>query len=213
MLTFYAREHILLARVDLDFVLALHRRTTAEGAVLAQWVSLVGSPISRTLIGLLVAIGLLLRRERVIAAGWIVALGGGGILDVLLKQIFNRPRPPLAIMYTHAAGSSFPSGHAMGAIITYGMLAYIIKIHSHSRALNTSTIIITVVLVTAIGFSRLYLGVHYLSDVLGGYSLGGIWLMLCIAGIERARSQQSPPSVHLKAIYTKERGNDARESL
>jgi undecaprenyl-diphosphatase len=190
------REHVLLARFDLDLALALHHRTTQEGAVLAQWVSLAGSPISRALMGLLVTVGLLLRRERVIAVGWIVALGGGGIFDVLLKQLFNRPRPPLTIMYTSATGPSFPSGHAMGAIIAYGMLAYIIKIHSRARALNTSTIIITVVLVTAIGFSRLYLGVHYLSDVLGGYTVGAIWLMTCITGTERARFQQSPPRAH-----------------
>lgn len=192
VLTCVVREHVLLARFDLDLALALHHRTTQEGAVLAQWVSLAGSPIVRTLMGLLVTIGLLLRRERVIAAGWIVVLGGGGILDVLLKQFFNRPRPPLTIMYVSAAGASFPSGHAMGAIIAYGMLVYIIKIHSRSRLLNTSTIVIAVVLVAAIGFSRLYLGVHYLSDVLGGYAVGAIWLMTCIAGVERARLQQLP---------------------
>src|SRR5207237_1240502 len=81
---------------------------------------------------------------------------------------------------------SFPSGHAMGALVGYGMLAYVlILLGGGSRKTNVLIVASTTALVVIIGISRLYLGVHYFSDVAGGYAAGLLWLCACIAVLER----------------------------
>lgn len=204
VLAYGVYAHALLARFDLSLALALHHQTTLEGVTIAQWISVTGSPVARALIGLVVIIGALLRHERALAAGWIVSLGGGGLLDTILKQLIHRPRPPVAIMYVNATGTSFPSGHAMGAVIMYGMIIYTIRMHSRSCTLNAGTTALAVILVAAIGWSRLYLGVHYLSDVLAGYAAGTVWLMTCIASLSLVHDSrtrlESHPSVKRTGI-------------
>ena len=84
----------------------------------------------------------------------------------------------------------------MGSLVGYGMLAYVLVIlWVTDRTLRLFVVVATCVLVLAIGISRLYLGVHYFSDVIGGYAAGILWLTTCITGVELARRQpQSLPS-------------------
>ena len=156
-------------------------------------VSLVGSPGTMALLALVVSLLLAVRRRWLILTGWVVAFVGGGILNWSLKQIIHRPRPADASMFLHRFSYSFPSGHAMGAVFGYGMLAYIIVTFSaERRSIRAAVIVATVLLVLLIGLSRLYLGVHYFSDVVGGYAAGVLWLAACISGVEVARRQPKP---------------------
>ena len=109
-------------------------------------------------------------------------LAGGVLLNFLLKNMFLRARPDL-FQLVSAAGYSFPSGHAMVSLCFYGMLAYIAGRHLASRGKRLLLYGLTALMLAAIGFSRIYLGVHYPSDVVAGYMAGGTWLAFCMAGL------------------------------
>ena len=99
---------------------------------------------------------------------------------LLLKQLFQRKRP-LSPLLKAAKGLSFPSGHAIMAVTFYGLLIYILQ---HSITIDWLRYILTiliVLLIFLIGFSRIYLRVHYASDVLGGFIIGLLWLMISLA--------------------------------
>ena len=116
------------------------------------------------------------------------AFAGGGLLDVVLKLVIRRPRPPGAAAFLQHFSWSFPSGHAMASLIGYGMLAYVLTLlWIHHRSAQIAVVLGAALLIIAIGFSRLYLGVHYFSDVVGGYAAGVLWLSACISGVEVAR--------------------------
>jgi membrane-associated phospholipid phosphatase len=107
----------------------------------------------------------------------LVSVGGSTVTVYILKILINRPRP-LAIIYPEFE-SSFPSYHATAAIALYGFLLYTIwKFDRH--ILKKPFIIFLFILIAFIGISRLYLGEHYLSDVLAGYIIGFVWLFVSI---------------------------------
>lgn len=113
---------------------------------------------------------------------------GGSVINLTLKAIFQRPRPQLFEWRTPSAGhSSFPSGHSMTAVAVFATLAYLIVRLQPTRALRRLTLLLAAVVILLIGLSRLYLGVHYPSDVLGGFVVGFAWATFCALGIEAVR--------------------------
>ena len=135
-----------------------------------------------TVLALVVAVvaGFLVLQTRyrtaiVVAITWC----SGELLNAAMKQVFNRPRPSivphLRIVYT----SSFPSGHAMESAIVYLTLAAILMRASQSRVTKIYILGIAVLLTTLVGISRVYLGVHYPTDVLGGWIVGFMWASIC----------------------------------
>jgi undecaprenyl-diphosphatase len=124
----------------------------------------------------LVAVVVLWRRQRHRLAVWLVVTGiSGGLVDTAVKLAVDRPRPSLSDPVATALGKSFPSGHAMSSTIVYGALVLVLlPVVSGPR--RVTLLAGAALLVGAIGFSRLALGVHYVSDVLGGYVLGLAWL-------------------------------------
>jgi undecaprenyl-diphosphatase len=107
-----------------------------------------------------------------------IACLGALALNIGLKLFFAKPRPTLWAYLITEKTFSFPSGHALGSMVIYGFLAYLLA----SQLPKFSLLIYTATggLIAAIGLSRLYLGVHWPSDVLAGYSVGFLWLMTCI---------------------------------
>ncbi len=97
---------------------------------------------------------------------------GAGVLNQLLKFFFQRPRPSAFEHLVVQHGFSFPSGHAMGSVITYGALLFLIIRLSSNWKLPLISAVVLIPLIGLIGISRIYVGVHYPSDVIGGYSLG-----------------------------------------
>ena len=111
--------------------------------------------------------------------------GTGGLLIIyVMKMFFERPRPPYPILYREES-FSFPSGHATFSFIFYGTLAYFIRLTDLSKVWKYIAMTFLVSLSLAIGFSRVYLHVHYASDVLGGFCLGYSWLFLMIYTFRR----------------------------
>lgn len=114
---------------------------------------------------------------------WVSALAGGQALNTLLKTWIARPRPAFADPLATALYFSFPSGHAMMSLITYGLLAYFLFIGLRSAWLRVPITAALIGLILMIGVSRIYLGVHYLSDVAAGFVVGGLWLGVCITAM------------------------------
>jgi membrane-associated phospholipid phosphatase len=118
---------------------------------------------------------------------WLLALGlsvpGGLILNAAVKQLFQRARPqfddPLLSLTTY----SFPSGHTAGATVFYGFLTVLLLAHVRERRWRVSIFAGASCMVILVALSRIYLGVHYLSDVIGAIVEGVIWLALCLTGV------------------------------
>ncbi|MBT2571136.1 phosphatase PAP2 family protein [Planococcus sp. ISL-110] len=112
-----------------------------------------------------------------------IAVGGSGLLTWLLKQVYERGRPSIN-EEVDAIGFSFPSGHSMGSLIFYGFIVYFILRSSQNKVIKLTSFIGLGILIILIGTSRIYLGVHFPSDVLAGYIAGTIWLILCLLALE-----------------------------
>lgn len=123
-------------------------------------------------------------------ACFLLAVGGGGLLNKSLKLFFERERPNLLLQYD-GVGYSFPSGHAMGSLIFYGFLAYLVVMSPFQRWAKLGLGILLLSLILLIGFSRVYLGVHYLTDVIAGYTAGLVWLCCCLGVLQLKKAQAS----------------------
>jgi undecaprenyl-diphosphatase len=113
-----------------------------------------------------------------------VTMLGVTVLNQLLKSFFQRPRPLPFFGLTMPASYSFPSGHSLAAFCFYGALAALVTARLRSRVLSAVVWAAAIVIIIAVGFSRLYLGVHYLSDIVGGYATGFVWV-LTVASADR----------------------------
>lgn len=178
----------LLLRTDKQVMAFMRMRATPDGDSLMSFVSILGSPLSMGVLAVGGGLWLWVRRRIIPLVGWCCAFAGASALTVGLKHSFQRVRPDGAEAFLHGTSFSFPSGHSLGSIVGIGITAYLLVAFRESRTLTRAlTIAAAVVLIIAIGWSRLYLGVHYLSDVVAGFAAGGMWLSCCIAGIEYYR--------------------------
>jgi undecaprenyl-diphosphatase len=116
-----------------------------------------------------------------------VATFGGIVLDNLLKIGFNRPRPHVFAWGTYAVSSSFPSGHAMSSVIVYGTVAYLAARLQRNARSRVLTMLFAAFIIACICASRMYLGVHYPSDILAGLIIGLAWAGFCMAALEAAQ--------------------------
>jgi membrane protein DedA with SNARE-associated domain len=185
-------HHDPLTQFDLTIAEAFHRHASPMGVAIAKGVSLLGSPGFITAWGVVVVGLLLVRRQYLLLGGWLAALAGGGLLDVALKRVFHGTRPTWDLPLLTVRGWSFPSGHAMGSLVAYGMLAYLLVREGHCRHQRLAVIACAALLILLIGLSRMYLGVHFFSDVIGGYAAGMVWLAACVSGLEVGRRPRSP---------------------
>jgi membrane-associated phospholipid phosphatase len=119
-----------------------------------------------------------------------LAAGLGEILLVLLKLSFHRPRPAHQLAMAH--GYSFPSGHAFIATIVYGFLIYMTWRLFKIRALRFTISAMSILLIVLVGVSRIYLKVHWLTDVLGGYAAGLAWLVLSVIIVNTMKHMTAP---------------------
>ena len=117
---------------------------------------------------------------RMTIQGFIVLLSAS-LLNIWIKDRISRPRPLPDLRLVEAHSFSFPSGHSMSAIAFYGFLVYLTWKLVKNIPLRIGLILLEVFLILGIGLSRVYLGVHYPSDVLAGFAAGLFWLMVCIA--------------------------------
>ncbi len=151
-----------------------------------SWLTHLGDPITLSAIVVVVALLLLARRHWVLAIGWIAAGAGNGLLNRLLKDIFERVRPEHTHGFTVADGFSFPSGHTSGAVVVYGMLAYL-SVHLLAPRWHLPAILAATALAFTMGCSRVLLQVHWASDAVAGFGSGLAWLVVCVLSVELLR--------------------------
>jgi membrane-associated phospholipid phosphatase len=163
---------------DTSFLLWLHQFANPYLDNLMLAITQLGDPIAAGSIAL-VSLGLLWwQRYRQEAKIFAIACLGGAILNTGLKLAFGKPRPHLWPQLIAETSFSFPSGHALGSVVLYGLIAYLL-VDRYSQFAK-SIYIFAAIAITAITFSRLYLGVHWPTDVIAGCGIGFLWLMICI---------------------------------
>lgn len=180
----------------LDDALAAGLRVQADTAVLQWFAALTHLGDTWVLVGVtaVVAMALWWRGHRLLATGWMVALAGNGALTRLLKAVFERVRPEHVHGIAQADGYSFPSGHSSASMVAYAMLAYLAT-RLLPRAWHLPSAMLAGALIFTTGWSRVVLHVHYASDVLAGWLLGGTWMactVLILEGVSRWRSTARP---------------------
>ena len=135
------------------------------------------------LIGLTVLLIILIKNKKIglsIFANLVIITG----LNQLLKRILQRPRPT-EFRIVEETGYSFPSGHSMVSMAFYGYLIYLIYKYVKNKYIKWSLIVLLSCLIVGIGTSRIYLGVHYTSDVLGGFLISGSYLVIYISAVNK----------------------------
>ena len=180
-----------LTVVDRRLALWLHGHTTPPLTTVMFVISSFASPVAVGAISVLVAMVLILRRSWHYLLTLVLSVAGGTLLNALLKWIFRRPRPEFAYPLVHAAGYSFPSGHTTAAIVLYGLLAVFAVQTLRSWRWRILAVVASLMLIMLIGYSRMYLGVHYLSDVLAAGAEGVAWLTVCLTAMETLRQRRA----------------------
>ncbi|MGN7178981.1 hypothetical protein BK139_21450 [Paenibacillus sp. FSL R5-0490] len=127
----------------------------------------------------LAAVLLCLFKKRSLASFMVLSSGFGALFNLLLKWIFKRERPDIRPLIEEQ-GFSFPSGHSMGSFIFYGSLAYMIIHLAKRKRWKAAWTVMLGCFIIMIGLSRIYLGVHFPSDVIAGFAAGGVWLTIMI---------------------------------
>lgn len=140
-------------------------------------------------LGTLLLVGMILlflkRKDKLASLFFFLVVAGGGLVNSLLKNLFERERPNVNRLI-EIDGFSFPSGHSMGSMLFYGFLVYLLFRSKQRMQRKIGLGILLCIIILLIGISRIYLGVHYPSDVLAGFIAGFIWLSICIIVLEAA---------------------------
>ena len=157
-------------------------------------ITALGGVTVLTVITALAAGYLIASRKRATALFLVAAIAGGGIASTLLKLVFSRPRPDVVEHLVMVDSASFPSAHAMNSAITFLTIGALLARTEKDRGVRIYLIAAAIALTLAIGSSRVYLGVHWPTDVIAGWTVGAAWALLCsaIARILQRRRQIEP---------------------
>ena len=189
-----------LEHLDRDTARSLNNAVWGHPAVVdtLKAISLVFHPDAFRVVALVLVVWLFRRRSRRLAAFVLVAVGGGSLLDGAAKALAHRHRPLLDHPVASASGYSFPSGHALGSVVGVTVLVVVFAplLSRRGRRLAWAA---AALVVLAVGFSRVALGVHFVSDVVGGWVLGGAWVLVCVGAFAAWRRETGecldPPAV------------------
>ncbi|MEA5505708.1 phosphatase PAP2 family protein [Halotia wernerae UHCC 0503] len=163
---------------DTTFLLWLHQFANPSLDNLMLFITNLGNPSTVVTVAGVTFLLLWWQCYREEAKVFVLVCLGGVILNRGLKLFFSKPRPELWHGLIDETSFSFPSGHALGSMVLYGFIAY--ELATHYPQFAKVIYSLTVILIAAIGISRLYLGVHWPTDIIAGYGVGFLWLMICI---------------------------------
>jgi membrane-associated phospholipid phosphatase len=196
---------LILGEISEDII--NHEPLTVADAQLSSWLHSHGTPSltsamfvatsfgsTATVTCIAVALGLYLlwRRRFYWLAAVATSVAGGALLNRLLKYAFHRPRPHFDDPILKLTSYSFPSGHTMMATVLYGVVAAYLLAKTPDWRWRVLIIMSASLLIALVGFSRIYLGAHYLSDVLGAMAEGLAWLSLCLTVVYSIWRHQNP---------------------
>jgi undecaprenyl-diphosphatase len=147
-----------------------------------KFFSFVGSPLFLTLLGAAIVVAFFVLKWKRGLVLFLMTMIGEVLLSWTLKGFFRRARPEAFFDYPLPLSFSFPSGHALGSFCFFGILAWLVTARLENKSLKFLVWVTAVFLIAAIGLSRIYLGVHFPSDVVAGYTTGLIWVMVVAFG-------------------------------
>jgi undecaprenyl-diphosphatase len=179
-----------LTRFDIAIASRLQASAPKSMLELFAFVSSLGGRGAMTALLIVGAVIFALRRKRLALGGWTAAFIGGALLDAALRFVVRRSELPFAELVVLDWGVGLASGHALGVLVGYGMLAWGLISVTRGAALRTIIIVLATAMVIAIVISRLYLGQAYVSDAAAGLAAGFVWLATCVSGIEVARQRR-----------------------
>jgi len=184
-----------LLRLDRNTADDLHEFAVRHKAFtgLMRLISNLGSSLAWWIIMVPVMGWLLYRKLRRLALFVLVTTLGSTVLNNLIKLVVDRARPVLPDPVASAGGKSFPSGHTQAAVVGYGILLSVF-IPVVPRRWRPVVVAAACVMALSIGFSRIALGVHYLSDVMGAYLVGTVWLLGMVAAFRAWRREEGKPA-------------------
>jgi undecaprenyl-diphosphatase len=174
-------DNAKVVRWDIVAAAWIHSKVNPTGTTVSEWISKIGSPTSMGVLAVVGGIELLRRRRKLLLVAWIAAFAGGGALEKILKIAVHRTRPVFNTSGPEEQSLSFPSGHSMICVLGVGMLVYVLIDQSHVKGVWRAVLIgLATSVVLLMGISRVYLGAHFPSDVIGGYAAGAGWIAICV---------------------------------
>ncbi|MBO9519257.1 MAG: phosphatase PAP2 family protein [Porphyrobacter sp.] len=183
---------------DRAVVLALRFPGDPSTPIGPQWLTeamidltALGSVSVLTLITCLATGYLLVERKPATAGYMLAAVGGGALAGTLLKTIYARARPDIVTHLVGTHSASFPSAHAMNSAIVYLTLAVLLARTARRRWVRIYLISAAITLTVLVGFTRIYLGVHWPTDVLAGWIVGGLWAVACSLAAKQLQARMS----------------------
>ena len=177
-----------IVRFDHTFSHALRSTTTPGWERFFSIVTWFGSREVLFVGSLIVTIVVFTHYGVVLAAWWVAGQLGGALLNLALKHSFARTRPEYADALLAASSWSFPSAHAMNTLVFCGLGAYLLVRGGRSWKVASLAVTLAIVWCLVMSFSRIYLGVHFASDVVAGLMAGTAWVALCVSAMESLRS-------------------------
>ena len=157
---------------------AVHQLATPALTTIMRGLSFAGSTISLTIATIVVVAVLVIRKHRREATLFAITMIGAALLNVTLKLTFKRPRPVPFFNLTAPESYSFPSGHSLSSAVFFGALAAMLATRVKSKRARAAIWIVAAAMFLLIGLSRIYLGVHYTTDVIAGFAAALIWILV-----------------------------------
>ena len=163
---------------DRSFLLWIHQFANPQFDRIFLFFTALDDPPTVVTIFIITIAWLVMKRRYSDGIRFTIVCAGGVLINQVMKLFFAKPRPELWYRLITETSFSFPSGHAVGSMVVYGFIAYILakEMQQHKHIVYAAASL----LIIAIGLSRLYLGVHYPTDIIAGYGIGFIWLITCM---------------------------------
>jgi undecaprenyl-diphosphatase len=186
------------ARLDTELLNESVEHRTDLVTAAAVVVTHLGSTAAMAVLAVVAGVRLWLADRRADAVFVVGAMAGAQLVFRGLKLLLDRPRPPEDGRLVHAASESLPSGHATTAVVVIGSLV-VLAWPGRSPAARTAMVAAAALWVGAVGLTRIYLGVHWFSDVIAGWLVGAAWLALCVAALSWWRLRVTMPRPRARA--------------
>jgi membrane-associated phospholipid phosphatase len=171
-----------LVRLDAELAQWLHRHASPAVTRFMLSVSSLHGTVAIVSLASLIGVGLARKRAWYWLATLVAAVPGGMLVNVMMKLAFHRARPSFDDPIVTLTSYSFPSGHVAGATLFYGFLLALLASRTSSWLARCALGVLALAMISLVALSRMYLGAHYLSDVLAAFAEGVAWLTLCVVG-------------------------------
>ena len=180
-----------ILKQDLQVSVWLHTHGSPVFSAFLLAITQMHSTLGIAVLTLIVVIYLWQHGDRYWVLSLLLTVPGGMLVNVIVKHIYHRARPTWDDPFLTLSSASFPSGHAAAATLFYGFLAVYMVWRMKKPLPRALAVLACTLMVAIVGFSRIYLGVHYLSDVLAAVSLGTAWLVLCIIFVRQIAKRRA----------------------